>query len=129
MPSDGLDMSAEVARVTAALRTAIRLSGVSHRQIERELHLSTGYLTRILAGQVELRVRLVFSICRVIGVPAGNFFAALFPSSPTETAAAARLTRGLASLHPEPVPVRDPRLVIGEMRRSLDHLEDLLKKS
>ena len=74
-----IDVSAEVHRVTAALRSAIRLSGVSHRHIERTLYLSTGYLTRILAGQVELRMRLVLGVCRVIGVPPGNFFAALFP--------------------------------------------------
>src|SRR5262245_8221922 len=86
----------EVERVAAALRTAIRLSGVSARHIERTLHMSTGYLTRILAGQVELRMRHVLDVCRVIGLPAGSFFTALFPASPPDAAAEARLPRALA---------------------------------
>jgi transcriptional regulator with XRE-family HTH domain len=69
----------EITRIAAALRTAIRLSGISHRQVERELKLSTGYLTRILAGQVELRVRHVLDVCRVIGIAPDRFFGALFP--------------------------------------------------
>ncbi|HKH49044.1 MAG TPA: helix-turn-helix transcriptional regulator [Thermoanaerobaculia bacterium] len=91
----------EIARIAAALRTAIRLSGISHRQVERELGLSTGYLTRILAGQVELRVRHVLDVCRVIGLPPDRFFGALFP--PQEgPESMSRLERGLAQLHPPP---------------------------
>jgi len=91
----------EIARIAAALRTAIRLSGISHRQVERELGLSTGYLTRILAGQVELRVRHVLDVCRVIGLPPDRFFAALFPPQDGPESMS-RLERGLAQLHPPP---------------------------
>jgi transcriptional regulator with XRE-family HTH domain len=91
----------EIARIAAALRTAIRLSGISHRQVERELGLSTGYLTRILAGQVELRVRHVLDVCRVIGLPPDRFFGALFPMQ-EGPASMVRLERGLAQLHPPP---------------------------
>lgn len=118
----------EVERVTAALRTAIRLSGVSHRRIERELHMSTGYLTRILAGQVQLRVAHVLGVCRVIGFSAGNLFAALFPARPPQTVAEARLARGLASLHPAPGPSRDPEALINELRGCLGQLKDLLER-
>lgn len=91
----------EIARIAAALRTAIRLSGISHRQVERELGLSTGYLTRILAGQVELRVRHVLDVCRVIGLPPDRFFGALFPLQDGPESMS-RLERGLAQLHPSP---------------------------
>lgn len=91
----------EIARIAAALRTAIRLSGISHRQVERELGLSTGYLTRILAGQVELRVRHVLDVCRVIGLPPDRFFGALFPLQDGPESMS-RLERGLAQLHPPP---------------------------
>jgi transcriptional regulator with XRE-family HTH domain len=91
----------EIARIAAALRTAIRLSGISHRQVERELGLSTGYLTRILAGQVELRVRHVLDVCRVIGLPPDRFFGALFPLQDAPESMS-RLERGLAQLHPPP---------------------------
>lgn len=91
----------EIVRIAAALRTAIRLSGISHRQVERELGLSTGYLTRILAGQVELRVRHVLDVCRVIGLPPERFFGALFPLQEGPESMS-RLERGLAQLHPAP---------------------------
>lgn len=91
----------EIVRIAAALRTAIRLSGISHRQVERELGLSTGYLTRILAGQVELRVRHVLDVCRVIGLPPERFFGALFPLQDGPESMS-RLERGLAQLHAAP---------------------------
>lgn len=71
------------------------MSGVSNREIERRLRLSNGYLTRLLNGQVELRVAFVLNVCRVIGLPVGAFFKALYPSE-----GASPLTRGLAQLHP-----------------------------
>lgn len=91
------DLQNEVRRVLDALRTAIRLSGVSHRRIERELALSTGYLTRILAGQVQLRIAHVLSILQVVGLAPGNFFAALYPASTPAGEIEARLTRMLAA--------------------------------
>jgi hypothetical protein len=85
---DVTDVDGTVKRVAAALRTAIRLSGLSHRQVERSLRLSTGYLTRILAGQVELKVWHVVSICQVIGFPLGNFLGFVFPPEPVAEAEA-----------------------------------------
>jgi transcriptional regulator with XRE-family HTH domain len=108
VPADS-DISAEVGRVIAALRTAIRLGRISHRQIERELHMSRGYLTRILAGQVQLRVNHVLGVCRVIGLPPGSFFTALFPAGPA-------------------APPHDPVRLIQEFRDSLDQLKALLEK-
>lgn len=131
----------EIARIAAALRTAIRLSGTSHRHVERELGLSTGYLTRILAGQVELRVRHVLEVCRVIGLPPDRFFAALFPHQAAPEAMS-RLERGLAQLHPpaglpappsgegsdsaETPPRRVPE-ILRLLRQALDDLESALQ--
>ncbi|HSN88473.1 MAG TPA: helix-turn-helix transcriptional regulator [Thermoanaerobaculia bacterium] len=131
----------EIVRIAAALRTAIRLSGISHRQVERELGLSTGYLTRILAGQVELRVRHVLDVCRVIGLSPDRFFGALFP--PQEgPESMTRLERGLAQLHPplerpappppppasssEGRPKRIPELM-RRLRQTLDELDAALR--
>ncbi len=117
----------EIARIAAALRTAIRLSGISHRQVERELGLSTGYLTRILAGQVELRVRHVLDVCRVIGLPPDRFFGAMFP--PQEgPESVSRLEKGLAQLHPpldRPGP-QPPEPATGEGRPRL--ISELLRR-
>lgn len=134
----------EIVRIAAALRTAIRLSGISHRQVERELGLSTGYLTRILAGQVELRVRHVLDVCRVIGLPPDRFFGALFPLQDGPESMS-RLERGLAQLHPapdRPAPPLPPLLpdtaagatrsrpvseLLRRLRQALDELEAALR--
>ncbi len=115
----------EVERIRAALRTAIRLSGVSSRQIERELGMSTGYLTRILAGHVELRLAHVLSVCGVIALPAGHFFAALFPCG-SAAGADKRMTRGLAELYPKPLQRREPESLIQELRECVDQLETIV---
>lgn len=128
--SEETGVAVEVRRVAAALRTAIRLSGVSHRHVERSLYMSTGYLTRILGGEVELRVRHVLQICEVIDFPVGNFLGALFPAEPPESVEEARLTRGLASLHSEPLPprqARDPEAVLADLHKFIDQLRDLLE--
>ena len=127
MPAAGMiDASREeVERIRAALRTAIRLSGVSSRQIERDLDLSTGYLTRILAGHVELRVVHVLSICQRIGLPPGNFFGALFP---LRKDAGSRLAQGLSQLHPDQAQRPDPEALVHELRESIDRLESVVGK-
>lgn len=112
----------ETQRFLAALRTSIRLSGVSHRQIERELKMSTGYLTRILAGQVQLKVIHLLAVCRVIGFPAGEFFTALFPD-----ASGSRLAKSLAQLHSDPIQSHEPALLIHTFRDWLDQLETSMK--
>lgn len=115
----------EIERISEALRTAIRLSDVSNRRIERELHMSTGYLTRILAGYVELRMSHVLGICRAIGLPPGNFFTALFPS---RNEAGPQMARGQAELRSEPTKKSDPELLVQELRKSFDRLEAFLNE-
>jgi len=118
------DPQTEVRRIADALRTAIRLSGVSHRQVERELAMSAGYLTRILSGQLQLRITHVLSICAVIDLPAESFFAALYPSRPPASEGEARLTRGLAQLHAQPGQMRDPESLLRELGAFLEEIKN-----
>lgn len=120
-------VAAEMDRVAAALRTAIRLSGVTQRQIERELLLHTGYLQRILSGQVQLRMGHILGICRAIGLPAGNFFSSLFPPTPPRTVAEARLARGLGSLFPAPEQAADPEALLQELQGFLERVAAVLE--
>jgi hypothetical protein len=124
MTSD-LDHQEDIRRLANALRTLIRLSSVSHRHIERELGLSTGYLTRILAGQVQLRVIHVLGVCHIIGLPPASFFAALYPPAPPASVAEARLLRGLGHLHPKPATqARDPESLLSEIQDFLTELRN-----
>ena len=96
----------EITRVAGALKTAVRLSGVSQRRIEREMGLCPGYLSRIFSGKVELRVRHILGVCRVIQLPADSFFQAVFPRRQEIDQSSARVERGLLELHPAPYPTR-----------------------
>ena len=118
----------EVHRITGALRTAIRLSGIPHRQIERELGMSTGYLTRILGGQLQLRVAHVLSICEVIGLAVESFFSALYPARTPASEGEARLTRGLAQLHAPSGSRRDPENLLRELGAFLEEIKNELQE-
>ena len=96
----------EITRVASALKTAVRLSGVSHRRVEREMGLCPGYLSRIFGGKAELRVRHVLGVCGVIGLPVDSFFHAVFPRRQETAEAAQRVERGLVELHPAPYQIQ-----------------------
>ncbi|HYU33462.1 MAG TPA: hypothetical protein VEW48_15000 [Thermoanaerobaculia bacterium] len=123
------DFQAEVQRIAEALRNAIRLSGISHRQIERDLGMSTGYLTRILTGQLQLKVTHVLWICEVIDFPAEGFFAALYPARTPASEREARLTRVLAQLHGQtPDQRRDPETLLRELGAFLEEIRTELRE-
>lgn len=69
--------------------------------------MSTGYLSRIFASEVCLRVDHIFGICEQIELAPGEFFAALFPQIEV-----GNLGRAIVSMHPpceethEPVTVQ-----------------------
>ncbi len=75
---------AEIARIAELLKTAIRLSGASNREVERRLGLSAGYLSRLFSGGIELKVKHVLDIGEVIELDAGEFFQLVFPRSRKE---------------------------------------------
>ncbi len=75
--SDASD--AEVARIAELLKMAIRMSGASNREIERRLGLSGGYLSRLFAGGIELKVKHILDISDVIQLDPGEFLQIAFP--------------------------------------------------
>jgi transcriptional regulator with XRE-family HTH domain len=89
----------DVIRVAQMLKAAVRFTGISHRKIERDMGLSTGYLSRILSGKVELRIQHVLGVCRAIGLPPSAFFEAAYPSRELDPETA-RLVAALQELLP-----------------------------
>lgn len=100
----------DVIRVTQMLKAAVRFTGIPHRKIERDMSLSTGYLSRILSGKVELRIQHVLGVCRAIGLPPSAFFEAAYPSREMNPETA-RLVAALQELLPaeDAVPRVKPR--------------------
>lgn len=92
----------EVVRITALLRDAIKLSKISNREVERQLALSSGYLSRLFAGVMELRVQHILDICTIIGFPPGEFFRAVYPAREGDDPQGSKLRQALERLHPSP---------------------------
>ncbi|HEX2222585.1 MAG TPA: helix-turn-helix transcriptional regulator [Thermoanaerobaculia bacterium] len=78
------------------------MSQLSNREVERRLGWSSGYLSRLFAQDMELKIEHVLNICRAIGFAPGELFRAVFPRNPGEANPgwAGALTR----LHPVPPP-------------------------
>lgn len=74
---------------------------VSHRQIERTMGLSTGYLSRIFSGKVVLRLEHILGVCDAIGFPPGAFFEAVYPYREFDRDTV-QVVEGLQSLIPAP---------------------------
>jgi len=93
----------EVIRLTNLLAAAIKFSNVTQREVERKLGLSSGSLSRLFSGGIELKVKHILDICGVIGFPPERFFQAAYPAHkeagrPEDQ----RLQRLLEQLYPAP---------------------------
>lgn len=90
----------EVVRLTNLLSAAVKFSNITQREVERKLGLSSGSLSRLFSGGIELKIKHVLDICEVIGFPPSRFFRAAYPHRDEESGDAWRLQRLLEQLHP-----------------------------
>jgi len=82
----------EVRQLTEVLATVVRVAGRTRQSLEGQIGLSSGYLSKILGGTVDLRARHILSIVEAVGMDPGDFFRLAFPrrQSPTESGKTAR---------------------------------------
>src|SRR5688572_15486773 len=90
----------EVVRLTALLSAAVKFSNVTQREVERKLGLSSGSLSRLFSGGIELKVKHILDVCEVIGFSPSRFFQAAYPQREEESGESWRLQRLLEQLHP-----------------------------
>ena len=71
---------AEVERARATLRTLVDLSGMSRREVRRRLAAQGSgiNLAGLLSGRLDLKLRHVIDLGRVLGVEPGEFFRLVF---------------------------------------------------
>ena len=116
----------EVMRLLGVLRTLMRLTGFSNREVERRLGLHPSSLTRFFNGQVEAKLELVLGIVRAIGLKYDEFFAFAYPDrgEGEESESANRVRDMVAGLKPA-----KSRPVSEEGRPGLEQLlQQLLKR-
>lgn len=97
------NMDAEVQRLINILRTAMRVLGVTNRDIERKLGQSPSYLSRLFSGGIELKAEHLIHIPQAMGMEPAEFFQLAYPKR-TEpgSLAAAQLRQALRELQPPP---------------------------
>jgi len=69
----------EVRRLAEVLATVLRVAGRTRQSLEEQIGLSSGYLSKILGGTVDLRARHILSIVEAVGMDPGDFFRLAFP--------------------------------------------------
>ena len=77
-------MKSQTVQLSQVLKRAIRALGLSLREVERRLGMSRGYLTRLFAGEMDLKVDHVVLIAEILGVEPEEIFRLAFPASPAE---------------------------------------------
>src|SRR5262245_49803352 len=98
-----MDVEAELRRVARLLETEIQVAGSSKRAVERRLEVAPGYLTKLIKGAIEFRLRHVLEIAEVTGFDVAEFFHKAFPPAPGAEPAAERAAGAppAADLEPE----------------------------
>jgi transcriptional regulator with XRE-family HTH domain len=98
-------MNDEVKRVLSVLRTALKILDITNREVEKDLGQSYGYLSRLFAGTIDLKMEHILDICQAIGLRPAEFFQLAYPRMPAHpTAAAQRLRDVLQGFQPTAPP-------------------------
>lgn len=72
-------------RLAELLRLKILASGHSQRAVERRLAWGKGYISQLLRGNFDLKVKHVYAILGVIGLSPESFFGELYRLAPAES--------------------------------------------
>jgi transcriptional regulator with XRE-family HTH domain len=96
-------MKTETAQLSRVLKKSIHTLGLSLREVERRLGMSRGYLTRLFAGEMDLKMDHVVDIAGALGIEAEEIFQLAFPrtdNAPSQDALRLREAFGVPSLAP-----------------------------
>jgi hypothetical protein len=83
----------ETARVLSVIRIMLRILDITNRDVEKNLHLSYGYLSRLFAGSIELKVSHLLEIGQCLGLQPAELFRFLYPQLPAKSSRTAKKLR------------------------------------
>jgi transcriptional regulator with XRE-family HTH domain len=72
----------EVRQAARLLESLIQAAGVPESDLEQRLDVSPGYVGRVLSGEIELKLRHILSILRILEIEPALFFESLYPAQP-----------------------------------------------
>jgi transcriptional regulator with XRE-family HTH domain len=102
-------MNEEIKRLLNVLRTAMKILDITNREVEKKLGLSYGYLSRLFAGAIELKIEHILDICGAIGLRPAEFFHLAYPRVPVPgTPAATKLRDVLQGFQPQAANGEEP---------------------
>jgi hypothetical protein len=122
---------AEVERTRETLSHFIELSGLSRREVEKRL-LEKGCgtdLGRLLSGRLDLKLRHILDICRVIGIYPQELFHVVFKEADQRSPLLQRL-EALTSPNRRPAMARSPeaRPLATELEETNRRLAEILRR-
>lgn len=69
----------EIQRVLSLLKRAIRSSGMSQKEVDRKIGVQPGYLSQVMIGRLDLKLKHLLRALEAIEVDPGGFFNLAFP--------------------------------------------------
>jgi transcriptional regulator with XRE-family HTH domain len=95
------DIPPGIAHVLARLKLAIQALGYSFRDVERRLHTSDGYLSRVFLGAIELKIEHVLGIAKALQMAPEELMHFIYPTPKDPiTPAAYELWRRVGGIPP-----------------------------
>ncbi len=123
-------MNEEIKRLLNVLRTAMKILDITNREVEKKLGLSYGYLSRLFAGAIELKIEHVLDICQAIGLRPAEFFHLAYPRVQVPgTPAATKLRDVLQGFQPQGEYGEEPASDPGSAGLSHEEIERLMLAS
>ena len=111
-----MNIDDEVRRATKLLETVMQAAGLTRKDLDQRLGAGPGYVSQVLTGRMELKLRHVLSILRALEVEPSVFFQTLYPENrpSTDTVVMEEFLRRFQKLGfgppsaPPPAPALDP---------------------
>lgn len=124
----------EIERLLQLVKMVMRMLGVTNRELSRRLGINPSHLSRILNGQLELKVEHLLKISAAVGLQPDEFFRLAYPTRtepPTESAQVLRglLPEGRAAIAPPPAPPASEAPALGISEEEINRrIEESVRK-
>lgn len=69
----------EVRRATKLLETIMQAAGLTRKDLDQRLGAGPGYMSQVLTGRMELKLRHILAILKALDVEPSLFFQTLYP--------------------------------------------------